>query len=91
MRIRLQVRRFKCVEIGCARATFAEQVDGLTSRYGRRSQLLGTMLAAIGLALAGRAGPGWPAGSGWAPPATPCCEWCGRCRIVPSVWCRRWA
>ncbi len=56
VRIRLQVRRFKCAETGCARATFAEQVDGLTRRYGRRSQLLGTMLAAIGLALAGRAG-----------------------------------
>ncbi|HUO40635.1 MAG TPA: hypothetical protein VMU34_23570 [Mycobacterium sp.] len=38
------------------RATFVEQVDGLTRRYGRRSHLLGTMLAAIGLALAGRAG-----------------------------------
>ncbi len=56
VRIRLQVRRFKCAETGCARATFAVQVDGLTRRYGRRSQLLGTMLAAIGLALAGRAG-----------------------------------
>jgi len=56
VRIRLQVRRFKCAETSCARATFTEQVDGLTRRYGRRSHLLGTMLAAIGLALAGRAG-----------------------------------
>ena len=56
VRIRLRVRRFRCAETGCARATFAEQVDGLTTRYGRRSQLLDTMLATIGLALAGRAG-----------------------------------
>jgi hypothetical protein len=55
VRIRLRVRRFRCAETGCARATFAEQVDGLTTRYDRRSQLLGTMLATIGLALAGRA------------------------------------
>jgi transposase len=36
--------------------TFAEQVDGLTTAYARRSPLLRGMLEAIGLALAGRAG-----------------------------------
>ncbi len=36
--------------------TFAEQVEGLTSRYARHSPLLRRTLEAIGLALAGRAG-----------------------------------
>ena len=30
VRIRLRVRRFKCAESGCARATFAEQVVAVT-------------------------------------------------------------
>ncbi len=89
VRIRLQVRRFKCMETSCARATFVEQVDGLTMRYGRRSQLLGTMLATIGLALAGRAGARLADRLGLATRVTPCCASCGRCRIVLSVWCRR--
>jgi zinc-finger of transposase IS204/IS1001/IS1096/IS1165 len=37
VRIRLHVRRFKHAETGCARGTFAAEVDGLTMRYGRRS------------------------------------------------------
>ena len=54
--------RFCCGCGGCfatppvARVTFVEQVEGLTSRHGRRSMLLRRMLEAIGLALAGRAG-----------------------------------
>jgi transposase len=54
--IRLRVRRFFCAWPGCPAATFAEQVDGLTTRYARRSPPLGAMLAAVALALAGRAG-----------------------------------
>ncbi|WP_371576048.1 transposase [Streptomyces sp. NBC_01314] len=37
MLIELQVRRFRCGERACEQATFAEQVDGLTFRHGRRS------------------------------------------------------
>jgi transposase len=54
--IRLEVRRFFCVNPACPAATFAGQVDGLTARYQRRSLPLARLLAQIGLALAGRAG-----------------------------------
>jgi transposase len=54
--IELGVRRFFCDHPVCPKRTFAEQVSGLTSRYARRSPGLGRMLAAVGLALAGRAG-----------------------------------
>jgi hypothetical protein len=40
----------------CPARTFAEQPPGLTARYGRRTSLLTGMLAAIAVALAGRAG-----------------------------------
>ena len=56
VRIQPRVRRFTCAQVSCARKIFAEQVEGLTVRCGRHSQLLRTMLQAIGLALAGRAG-----------------------------------
>ncbi|MFF2404700.1 hypothetical protein ACWCY1_02745 [Streptomyces goshikiensis] len=52
----LRVRRFLCLVISCGRRTFAEQLPGLTRRYGRRTGRLRTTLAAVGLALAGRAG-----------------------------------
>ncbi|WP_405669068.1 hypothetical protein [Streptomyces sp. NBC_01166] len=32
----LRVRRFLCPVISCGRRTFAEQLPGLTRRYGRR-------------------------------------------------------
>ena len=56
MVIRLAVRRFFCGNPACPMTTFAEQVEGLTARYRRRSLPLLGMLAQIGLALAGRAG-----------------------------------
>ncbi|MFF9076738.1 ISL3 family transposase [Streptomyces sp. NPDC014872] len=52
----LRVRRFLCPVISCGRRTFAEQMSGLTRRYGRRTERLRSTLAAVGLALAGRAG-----------------------------------
>jgi len=55
--IRLAVRRFFCGNPDCDAVTFAEQIDGLTSRRARRTAPLGRMLAAIALALAGRIGP----------------------------------
>lgn len=54
--IRLTVRRFLCRNAVCDQRTFAEQIPGLTWRYGRRSRVLQKALEAIGLALAGRAG-----------------------------------
>ena len=56
VQIRLRVRRFFCGNPGCAAVTFAEQVEGLTGRYLRRSLPLRGLLAQIGLVLAGRAG-----------------------------------
>jgi transposase len=54
--IRLAVRRFLCGNPDCAAVTFAEQVQGLTSRRARRTPPLARALTAIALALAGRAG-----------------------------------
>lgn len=54
--LRIRVRRFCCDNEGCAVRTFAEQVEGLTSRHARKSPVLRSMLESIGLALAGRAG-----------------------------------
>ncbi len=54
--IRLGVRRLFCGNGACAKATFAEQVPGLTTRYGRRTCALQVALQAVGLALGGRAG-----------------------------------
>ncbi len=56
MLIHLQVRRFFCGSGGCAKTTFAEQVPGLTIRYGRRTRGLDQMLQAVALALGGRPG-----------------------------------
>jgi transposase len=56
MVIRLQVRRFFCDGPDCPACTFAEQVEGLTTAYARRTPLLRGMQEAIALALAGRAG-----------------------------------
>ena len=53
--IRLTVRRFFCASPGCQRATFAEQVTGLTARYARKTPLLAGVLRDIAVALAGRA------------------------------------
>ncbi|WP_411088757.1 transposase family protein [Streptomyces sp. 061-3] len=54
--IELTIRRLFCDAPGCGRVTFAEQVEGLTVRYGRRTPQLGSLLSAIAVALAGRAG-----------------------------------
>ena len=40
----------------CAKRTFAEQVPGLTARYGRKTALLAGVQQDIAVALAGRAG-----------------------------------
>jgi transposase len=53
--IALSVRRFRCLESSCPKGTFAEQAEGVTVRYRRRSVPLLGMLAGFGLELAGRA------------------------------------
>jgi len=60
----LAVRRFFCPAPGCRRKTFAEQVDGLTARYSRKTPLLAGVLGSIAVALAGRAGSRLAAGLG---------------------------
>jgi transposase len=62
--IALAVRRFFCAAPGCPRKTFAEQVDGLTTRYARKTPLLAGMLGRIAVALAGRAGSRLASGLG---------------------------
>jgi transposase len=54
--IRLLVRRLLCRRAGCARATFVEQIPGLTTPHSRYSPPLRKALTAIGVALAGRPG-----------------------------------
>jgi transposase len=38
--IRLRVRRFFCRQVACPTVTFAEQLSGLTQRYGRHTIML---------------------------------------------------
>ncbi|MFE7331396.1 ISL3 family transposase [Streptomyces sp. NPDC057565] len=52
----LRVRRFFCPDASCGRRTFVEQMPGLTRRHSRWTERLRSTLAAVGLALAGRAG-----------------------------------
>ncbi|WP_240805626.1 ISL3 family transposase [Streptomyces sp. A1547] len=54
--VQLRVRRFICRDSDCVRRTFVEQIPGLTRRHGQRTERLRSTLAAVGLALAGRAG-----------------------------------
>jgi hypothetical protein len=54
--LRLRVLRFFCDNTGCAARTFVEQVAGLTVMWARRTSVAASVLCAIGLALAGRAG-----------------------------------
>ncbi|MDT0549603.1 ISL3 family transposase [Streptomyces lonegramiae] len=54
--LRLTVRRFFCDNAVCKRRTVAEQVEHLTTPYGRRTQAVARMVQAIGLAVGGRAG-----------------------------------
>jgi transposase len=56
VRIDVGIRRFRCDDPGCGAATFAEQIPGLTAPFARHTAGLTDRLAAIGLALAGRAG-----------------------------------
>ncbi|MFC5647490.1 ISL3 family transposase [Kitasatospora cinereorecta] len=54
--LHLRVRRFFCDGDDCGRRTFAEQIPGLTFRYGRCTVPLRKIREAVALALGGRAG-----------------------------------
>jgi transposase len=56
VRVRLAVRRFRCVNPDCARRTFVEQVAGVTRPHGRTIGRLEAVLAAFCVALGGEAG-----------------------------------
>ncbi|MFJ2444098.1 ISL3 family transposase [Streptomyces sp. NPDC087658] len=56
LRIDLSVRRLYCENLACPKATFAEQVAGLTVRYQRRTPLLQRQVEDVGVVLAGRGG-----------------------------------
>ncbi|MER6308683.1 transposase family protein [Streptomyces sp. NPDC001657] len=54
--IDLSVRRLYCENSVCPKATFAEQADGLTVHYQRRTPALQAAVSAIAVALGGTAG-----------------------------------
>jgi transposase len=54
--ILLVALRFRCLDPDCPAVTFAGQVEGLTSRFARRTPPLAAALAAVAAALCGRAG-----------------------------------
>lgn len=54
--LQLRVRRFRCGNTKCLRRMFVGQISGLTCRRGQRTERLRSILTAVGLALAGRAG-----------------------------------
>ena len=54
--IELTVHRFFCDNSSCGRKTFVEQVQGLTTRHGRRTATAQRLLVAVAFALGGRAG-----------------------------------
>lgn len=54
--LRLEVRRFKCVNALCARVTFAERIDALAPPKHRRTVGLSVAWRSIGQALGGAAG-----------------------------------
>lgn len=54
--IRVRMQRFCCADPCCPRRTFVAQMDGLTSRYCRRTLPLQRMLTDIAVFLAGRPG-----------------------------------
>jgi hypothetical protein len=54
--ILLAALRFRCLDPDCPAVTFAGQVEGLTTRFARRTPPLAAALAAVAAALCGRAG-----------------------------------
>ncbi|RCW63635.1 ISL3 family transposase [Pseudorhodoferax soli] len=51
----VEMRRFKCSDVGCARRTFAESITSLAGRHQRRTHSQSRALQALGHALGGEA------------------------------------
>jgi transposase len=56
VRIRLQVRKFFCLDAECRQHIFCERLLDVAARYAHRTMRLNEVLATIGFALGGRAG-----------------------------------
>ena len=56
VRLRLTVRRFRCLNQHCAKVTFAEHLPELVVPHGQRTERLETALEAVALAVGGQAG-----------------------------------
>lgn len=56
VRLRLTVRRFRCLTPGCQKATFAERLPELIVPHAQRTERLNTALSAVAFALGGQAG-----------------------------------
>ena len=54
--LRVQARRFRCLDPACPRRTFAERLAGVAAGAARRTERLGDLQRHIGLALGGEAG-----------------------------------
>ncbi len=54
--LRVQARRFRCLDPSCSRQTFAERLPGVAPAAGRRTERLGSLQGCLGLALGGEAG-----------------------------------
>ncbi|MEV8517658.1 transposase family protein [Dactylosporangium sp. NPDC051484] len=54
--LELRVRRLACRNSACARRTFREQVPRLAARWARRTLRSTSLIAGIGVSVAGRAG-----------------------------------
>lgn len=76
------MRRLYCENARCSRRTFAEQVEGLTVRYSRRTPAAQRVLEAVALALAGRAGGRLAAALRMRVSRTTCC---GRSWLYPIL------
>lgn len=56
MTLRLQARRFRCLDPTCTRQTFAEPLPDVAPARARRTRRLGDLQRCVGLALGGEAG-----------------------------------
>jgi len=54
--LRVQARRFRCLDPSCSRQTFAERLPGVASLAARRTERLGSLQGCLGLTLGGEAG-----------------------------------
>ena len=54
--LRVLARRFRCPVASCPRRIFCERLPGLVAVYARCTEMLATLLRALGCALGGRPG-----------------------------------